>query len=204
MISFSYVPYYLKGNYILNNMDYSTEEEDYLDIKYDDTFTDLFRNEPPYVEKPYNVWDNFFIHISDEYTLYEIFSHMNINSLLNLRKTNNELSKLIKKYICNIDDKDLIISIKNNYINYFNKRYENDNLNNIFISIKNNYLNKPIILPDNLINEQMVWYDKLTMMPIDNLCTFNVEKKHRVTENVKKQTFFLLKPDEIKPYLLDK
>ena len=42
------------------------------------------------------------------------------------------------------------------------------------------------------------------MMPVDILCTFNVETHHRVTENVKKQTFSTLKPDEIKPYLLDK
>ena len=42
------------------------------------------------------------------------------------------------------------------------------------------------------------------MMPVDILCTFNVETHHRVTENVKKLKISTLKPDEMKPYLLDK
>ena len=146
-------------------MDSSTEEEDYMDIKYDDNYTDLLRKlPPPHEEHYYNVWDDFFIHISDTYTLEYIFSHMDMVSLLNLRKTNKELSKLIKEFLSEINDTNLIISIKKNYINYFNKRYENDKINNIYNSIKDNYINKPIILPDDLINDNMIWYVKIKLI----------------------------------------
>ena len=105
-------------------MDSSTEEEDYMDIKYDDNYTDLLRKVYPHEEHFYNVWDDFFIHITDTYTLNEIFSNMDMVSLLNLRKTNKDLSNFIKEFLIEINDKNLIISIKKNYINYFNKQYE--------------------------------------------------------------------------------
>ena len=145
-------------------MDSSTEEEDYMDIKYDDNYTDLLRKVYPHEEHFYNVWDDFFIHITDTYTLNEIFSNMDMVSLLNLRKTNKDLSNFIKEFLIEINDKNLIISIKKNYINYFNKEYENDKINNIYNSIKDNYINKPIILPENLINENMIWYVKIKLI----------------------------------------
>ena len=113
---------------------------DSLDIQYDAQYDHLGTNDIEYEEKFYNVFDNFFNHIPDEYIIFHIYDNLSFLSLSKLSSTDKFFYNHINKYLK--DDniiKDKILFSYNHIL--YDKHYYNYTLYNIIIDhyISNKY-----------------------------------------------------------------
>ena len=97
---------------------------DYLDIQFDLTFDHLGTNNHKYEEKFYNIFDDFFYHISDENVIFYIFDKLSFLSLSKLSTTSKYFYNLVNSYLNDITIKNKILFSYKNILydkHYYNK-----------------------------------------------------------------------------------
>ena len=127
-------------------MDSDEDILDILDIKYEENLNNI-----PITLNFYNIYDDFFTHLTDFFLFYELFDKLNISTLLKLRFVNKQMNDIIKSYMLFNNKTLLINNIKNSYSFLFNP--------SSFLTKSNTYK----LLVNNYINN----YDRKLIIPID-------------------------------------
>jgi hypothetical protein len=150
-----------------DELDY--ESDDYLESRYDE----IIPNDVQFLQKSYNLYDNFFDHLEEISIFFVLFDNMKIHNLLKLRRINRFFRDIVNEYMILNDSKRIYQTIVLSYDSYILRNSNNTISNNIFTSLKNIYFKNFIKKNEHIIEKE--YENKFKMIQIMRKY---VKKKH--------------------------
>jgi len=136
--------------YISSSDELDYESEDYMETRYDE----IIPNDIPFVQNPYNIFDNYFDHLEELNIFFVLFDNMNIHNILKLRTINRFFRGIINEYMMLNDSKNIfknIIFSNESFIQIGNHIILK---NKIFEYLKRQYLNGFVLKHEHIIKKE--------------------------------------------------